>query len=126
MDNETFFVVELAIEPGQLGDLRSVAQEMVNLARKNEPGTLDYQYFLTQDQTVCHIYERYTDPAAVLQHSTSFPRGLGERGQAFRPVRLSAYGNVTDAIREQRIDPIRQAIPGFAPLFLHPLAGFAR
>lgn len=126
MSDNIFFVVELALEPGQADELRAVASEMVDLARQNEPGTLNYEYFITDDGRVCHIYERYADAAAYMAHSASFPESLSQRGRAFRPTRLSAYGRLSDEILRQRIDPVRRAVPGLAPVLLEPLSGFAR
>lgn len=126
MSEGIFFVVELQLRPGQVNDLRRIGREMVGLAHDNEPGTLNYEYFVTPDGMTCHIYERYVNPAAVLEHSKSFPNDLGKAGQAFRPVRLSTYGALTQEIREQRIDPIIEAVPGFSLVELQPLSGFAR
>jgi quinol monooxygenase YgiN len=121
-----FFVVELEVKPNQIDDIRDVAREMVELAHNNEPGTLNYEYYLNREAGLCHIYERYASPAALQVHSTSFPQELQARAQAFRPVRLSAYGALTSEIREQRIDPIANAVPGFTAQFFEPLSGFAR
>lgn len=126
MDESVSFLVELQLEAGQLDDLRHVARQMVRLAQDNEPGTLNYEYYVTPDARTCHIYERYASTAAVLEHSKSFPEQLGQAGQAFRPLRLSAYGSVTPDIREQRIDPIIRAVPGFTVVELEPFSGFAR
>jgi quinol monooxygenase YgiN len=121
-----FFVVELEVKPDQLDDLREVAREMVGLAKDNEPGTLNYEYFFNKDAGICHIYERYVSPDALQAHSASFPQELQTRSQAFRPLRLSAYGTLPDQIREQRIGPISKAVPGFIASFFEPLSGFAR
>lgn len=121
-----FFVVELEVKPDQIGDLKEVAAEMVGLAEANEPGTLNYEYFYNEDAGVCHIYERYVDPSALQVHSATFPEELQARGQAFRPLRLSAYGTLPEAVRMQRVDPISAAVPGFTASFFEPLSGFAR
>lgn len=126
MGEQLFFVVELDVKPSQLDDLRAVASEMVGLAKDNEPGTLNYEYFFNAEAGVCHIYERYASPAALEVHSASFPQELQERGQAFRPLRLSAYGTLPSALRAQRVDPIEKAVPGFTASFFEPVTGFAR
>lgn len=126
MSDNVFFVVELEVAPGQIADLKEVAAEMVALARANEPGTLNYEYFYNPDAGVCHIYERYVDPAALELHSVSFPEELQARSHAFRPLRLSAYGKLPPEIRAQRVDPISAAVPGFSSSFFEPLSGFAR
>lgn len=125
-DSNVFFVVELDVQPGQLDDLRRVGREMVGLAQDNEPGTLNYEYFLSGDGTRCHIYERYVDSNALLSHSLSFPEELQQRAQAFRPLRLTAYGNVPSAVRNTRIDSIRTLVPEFEVAYFSRLSGLAR
>jgi quinol monooxygenase YgiN len=125
-DSNVFFVVELDVQPGQLDDLREVAQEMVELAQHNEPATLNYEYFLSDDGARCHIYERYVDSNALLSHSLSFPEELQQRAQAFRPLRLTAYGNVPHTVRTSRIDPIRTVVPGFEAAYFSRLSGLTR
>ena len=121
-----FFIVELDVKPGQIDDLRGVMREMADLTRAGEPGTLNYEWFLTADGTACHIFERYANPAAAVTHSATFPAELGQRAQAFLPTRLTAYGTITEEIRQIRIKPLRQALPGLPVVYLDPFGGFAR
>jgi len=126
MAASVFFVVELDVQPGQADALRQVAREMVDLSQANEPGTLNYEYFLSADGSTCHIFERYMDIDALQRHSQSFPPELSRRAQSFRPRRLTAYGKVPEEVRAQRVDPIRQAVPGFTAAYMEPLSGFSR
>ena len=126
MSDDLFFVVELEVKPGQIDELRSVMEEMVGRTRTDEPGTVGYEWFLSADGTACHIYERYADEAGVLAHSATFPETLSRRAQAFRPIQLTAYGTLTDAIREKRIEPLRKAVLGISVILLEPLGGFTR
>jgi hypothetical protein len=54
---------------------------MVEAAKAKEPGALNYEWFISEDSTTCHIYERYADAAAALTH-TSDLAAFGERGAA--------------------------------------------
>lgn len=126
MSDNVFFVVELEVLPNQLNDLKEVAREMVELAKENEPATLNYEYYFNKEAGVCHIYERYVNPAGLQAHSASFPEELQARSQMFRPLRLSAYGSLPVEIRQQRIDPIGKVVPGFVANFFEPLSGFSR
>jgi quinol monooxygenase YgiN len=40
---------------------------------KAEPGALNYEWFISEDGTSCHIYERYADSAAAMVHMGHFP-----------------------------------------------------
>ena len=117
MSDSVFFVLELEVKPGQIDDLRTVMREMVELTRL-EPGTLNYEWFLSDDGARCHIYERYADSGAVLAHGATFPENLNERFLTFQPTRLTVYGRANEAVGE--------ALSALAPAFLQPLGGFVR
>ena len=63
-----FWVVELAIKPGELSSFRALMNEMVATIKADEPGTLNYEPFVSQDERTCHIFERYADAGAVRTH----------------------------------------------------------
>ena len=121
-----FFIVELEVKPGQVDELRSVMDEMVNLVRANEPGTMNYEWFLNADGTACYIFERYAEPAALLLHTASFPQQLSQRSQAFRPIRLTAYGKLTEELRAKKIEPLLRAVPGISVVLLERGSGVER
>jgi quinol monooxygenase YgiN len=102
MDGELFFIVELAIKPDQVDDFRNVMDDMARVVLADEPGTRNYEWFISDDGTACYIFERYSDPVAVAAHTATFPDELSQRGRAFLPVRLTAYGKLTDEIRAKR------------------------
>ena len=121
-----FFIVELEIRPDQGDELEDVMQEMADRTRADEPGTLEYQWFLNADGDACYICERYADADAAVAHSRSFSPELEQRAQAFRPVRLTAFGELTPTIEEQRIEPLLAAVPDINYVSVDPRGGFAR
>lgn len=70
--------VELAVKPNQLENLEFLTDEMVESARK-ESGCLSYQRFITADGKFVHVYERYADSGAALEHLRIFSRTFGAR-----------------------------------------------
>ena len=126
MSDNVFFIVELEVNPDQTDELHTVMAEMVRVTRDDEPGTLNYEWFLNADGTACHIYERYADAAAAVVHSRTFAPELSRRSQAFPPIRLTAYGKLNEEIHEQRVAPLLAAVPGIELVVLEPLGGLAR
>ena len=61
-------------------------------------------------------------------HSATFPAELGQRAQAFLPTRLTAYGTITEEVRQKRIEPLLEetGLPGLPVVYLDPFGGFAR
>ena len=120
MDNsEISFVFELAINPGRFEDLKTLIADMVETTQKNEVGTLNYEWAISDDQQVCHVYERYRDSAAVLTHLESFGANFAERlMQVVTPTRLVVYGTPTAQLKN--------GLAGLGPVYLAPLGGFRR
>lgn len=119
MSDHIFWLLELAIKPGELDNLKTLMNEMVAATQANEPNTINYEWFISEDNKSCHIYERYTDSAAVMTHLGTFGQKFAERFlAALEPTRLMVYGNPSDeAIK---------ALSELGGVFMTPSAGFAR
>jgi quinol monooxygenase YgiN len=87
------WMFELTIKAGRESDLRALAAEMSEATRHNEPGTLDYEWYISDDGRHLHLFERYADADAAMVHTHTF----GERYMArffdvLTPTRLTLYG----------------------------------
>ena len=120
MDNsEIFFVFELAITPGRFEDLKTLIADMVAATQKNEVGTLNYEWTISDDHQVCHAYERYRDSAAFLTHLESFGANFaGRLMEAVKPARLVVYGTPSAQVKD--------GLAGLGPVYMAPLGGFRR
>jgi len=70
--------VELGVRPGQLENFRALTEEMVALSSQ-EPGTLVYERFLSEDGATVHARETYRDSEAAIGHLDMFAREFGDR-----------------------------------------------
>jgi hypothetical protein len=112
-------MLELSIQPGREQDFRALVEEMVGAARRDEAGTLDYEWSTSADGTVCHIFERYADSAAVLTHLTTFgERFAGRFLEILTPVRFVVYGSPSQEVKA--------ALGGFGPVYMQHIGGFSR
>jgi len=110
--------LQLAIRDGRLDDFRSLMNEMVESTRA-EAGAQAYEWFVTEDGTTCHIYERYADSAAAMVHLGTFGSTFAERFLSFvEPTGFSVYGDPSD--------DVRGVLDGFGAVYLGPFGGFAR
>lgn len=108
----------MSVREGQLSAARDLMPEMVE-ATRGEPGTLGYEWFLSGDGTLCHVYERYADSDAALAHLGTFGTKFAERFlQCFEPTALYVYGEPSDEVRT--------ALDGFGPVYLGTFGGFSR
>jgi quinol monooxygenase YgiN len=118
MDREVSWVLELAVKAGKLATFRALMEEMVTSTR-DEPGALVYQWFVSDDGTIVHIYERYASSDAVLTHLENFGAKFAERFlAAVDPTRFVVYGTPNDAAKA--------GLSGLGPTYLGPFGGFVR
>ena len=117
MSNQIYWLLEVAIKPEKLDAIRSVALDLI-AKTESEPGTLAYQWNLSEDETVCHIYERYQNADAVLTHVQSFGTFAARFMEASNPTRFHVYGPVNDAVKE--------ALADLQPVYFSDLGGFSR
>jgi len=110
--------LQVAVREGRLPDFRSLMNEMVESTRA-EAGTQTYEWFISEDGTTCHLYERYTDSAAALVHLGNFGSKFAERFlSCVEPTGFTVYGNPSDEVRG--------ALDGFGAAYLGWFGGFSR
>jgi quinol monooxygenase YgiN len=119
MSNNVYWVLELAIKPGELDNFKGLMAEMVEATQTNEPNTLNYEWTISEDNKNCHMYERYANSGATMSHLGAFGEKFAERFiAAVELIRFVVYGNPNDEVKE--------ALSGFGAVFMSPIGGFAR
>jgi quinol monooxygenase YgiN len=92
MSENVYWVFELAINPGRFEDLKTLITAMIEATQKNEAGTLNYEWAISDDRQVCHVYERFQDSAAAVTHLESFGANFAARFmEVLKPTRLVVY-----------------------------------
>lgn len=110
--------LQMFVRDGRLDDARELMEEMVASTRE-ESGTLGYEWFLSEDGSACHIYERYADSDAVMVHVGNFGSKFAERFLGcFEPTSLSVYGDPSPEARA--------ALDGLGASYLDWFGGFSR
>mgnify|MGYP001597568073 FL=1 len=110
MNAHVHWLLEVDVKDGQIGAFKALMEEMVAATQADEPGTLNYEWFFNDGETVCHIYERYADSAATMVHMGNFGSKFAQRFLSMvTPTRFSLYGAPDDTVRE--------ALSGLAPQF---------
>lgn len=119
MTNDIYWVLEAEIKAGEVEHLRSLITEMVGATKTDEPGTLNYEWFISADESTCHIYERYANSAAVMRHLGNFGEKFAKRFMSIlQPSRMMVYGEPTDEVIA--------ALGRLNAEFMAPLGGFSR
>jgi quinol monooxygenase YgiN len=56
------------LNEGALEEFKRLGAELVETMRAKDTGTLQFEIFLSDDESECVIYERYRDSEAVIDH----------------------------------------------------------
>lgn len=110
------WIVEAKLKPGKKAEFEAVMQDIV-AATQQESGTLNYQYYLSDDGDIL-VYERFADVAAAHIHISNWDNFAERWVAAAEPTRMLHLGQVPDDVRA------RHAM--LAPLWLKPFGGFQR
>jgi quinol monooxygenase YgiN len=97
------WVNELAVKDGKLESFSELMEEMVSGA-STEPGTLAYEWYISDDGATVHVVETYANSAAVVAHHVSEGFALhnwaGRFMDCVEVTRVVVYGNPNAAARE--------------------------
>ena len=113
------WMFELAVREGRETQLRALMAEMIEATERDEPGTLDYEWYVTDDGRRLHLFERYADAAAAMTHLATFgKRYMGRFFDVLAPERMTLYGAPNESVRG--------ALAQLAPQVMARAAGFSR
>ena len=66
---------ELNVKPGKATELRAIASKMVAMNASEEPGTLVYNVYINDDETLFTFLETFSDSAHGIFHAGRFAEG---------------------------------------------------
>ncbi|MCB0035834.1 MAG: antibiotic biosynthesis monooxygenase [Anaerolineales bacterium] len=119
MSDVVFWMLELTIAEGKLDTLKSLLAEMSEATQANEPGALNYEWYISADESKCHILERYADSAALLTHLGNFSKNFASRFMGIlTPTKMTVYGNPNEAAVK--------ALNNLGAVYYEHLGGFSR
>jgi quinol monooxygenase YgiN len=75
--NELQLTTRFTIHAGRLDEFKELAGRCMESVREKDSGTLQYDWFFSEDETECVLRERYRDSAAVLEHAANLGELMG-------------------------------------------------
>jgi quinol monooxygenase YgiN len=69
--SEIVGIARLRIRPGKLEEFKRLAAECMESARTRDTGTLQYDWFISEDAAECVVHERYRDSASLIEHTSN-------------------------------------------------------
>ena len=119
MSDNVYWILEVAIKDGEFDNFKALMTEMVDATQADEPGALNYEWTVSDDQSTCHIYERYADSAATMVHLGNFgSKFAGRFMKVLKPTKFVVYGNPDDKVKD--------ALNPMGAVYMSPIGGFAR
>ena len=117
MRNEQVYWV-FTVTTDQMDKFMPLVPKLV-AATKKEPGALQFEFNIGDDQKTVDIFERYTDSRAALFHqSASFAPLSQEFFAVAKLTRWVIYGAPSDEFKKANAD--------FHPIYMTPFDGFVR
>jgi quinol monooxygenase YgiN len=116
MRNEIYWVVTCGVTPGKFDDFKAVVEPLV-AATKAEPGSLTYDYSVSEDRTLVHIVESYSDSQAVVDHVT---KTFSQYADAFTAC-VSVDGFIVYGWPDEAA---KEILDGFGSVYMTPFEGF--
>ena len=98
MTSQIQITYELNVIPGKAAELRQIAREMVSFNDSGEPGTLRYNVYMNESETLFTFLETFVDSDACSFHGTRFAEGefVGRVLERTDGGRLCVLGPVSD------------------------------
>ena len=97
VDNTVMVLFEADIAEGALSEVRELLARMVALTEPDEPGTLIYRAFISEDGKRITFMETYSNTAAMLFHDERFTQHFADDlFQLTSNHRLATFGAVSE------------------------------
>ena len=94
---ETKLIVDIAIKPGKTEDFRQAAQALFERTQ-SEPGTLRYDYFISDEGTRIINIEVFRDADAFVAHNRNAASLVPALLDAADILRIDVVGDQSDAL----------------------------
>jgi len=113
---QVYWVLTVTVD--QMDKFKPLVQKVV-AATEKEPGALQYEYNVGDDQKTVDVFERYIDSKAALSHQKeSFGPFSKEFFTLAKPTRWVIYGTPSDEFKKANADS--------HPIYMTPFDGFVR
>ena len=116
-DSIVRFVLQLKVPAGSQEAVKEVLEKLIKKS-SNEPGTLAYEWFFSEDGSALFGHEWYSDSDAALAHMAGGGEDIGRLFELTSVEKVDVYGNISDELRE--------AGAPFKPMIVPYWAGFTR
>ncbi len=107
MTDHIWAIAEVSVPEGKISEVKKLAARIIDRVEANEPNTLSYEWFLSNDESKCYVVQSYKDSEAVLAHLANIGDLSGPLHQVAPLTGLMIFGSPSDALRQtlERVGP---------------------
>ncbi|MEX3007303.1 putative quinol monooxygenase [Hoeflea sp. TYP-13] len=117
--SDVSWVFSVTIKDGAVEKLKAIIAEMADGAKASEPGTLGYEWSISDDGKNGQVHEHYRDSEAALTHLASFNENFAARlMELVEPTGMVVFGEPSAALKKE--------LEGADPVYMQPAGGFVR
>ncbi|OUR79514.1 hypothetical protein A9Q83_03680 [Alphaproteobacteria bacterium 46_93_T64] len=99
MSEYVYWIIEASVAEGKLDELKELMVTMSEATLADEPGALNYEWSLSEDEKACHIFERYVDSDATMVHMKNFGSKFAKSFMGvLQPTKCTLYGNPDECV----------------------------
>jgi quinol monooxygenase YgiN len=69
--SELMGIVRVKLHEGKLDEFKRLSAQCMEIVRTKDPGTLQYDTYINDDQSECIVVERFTDSEALIEHGAN-------------------------------------------------------
>ncbi|HMS64228.1 MAG TPA: hypothetical protein PKD83_03125 [Ignavibacteria bacterium] len=118
MNENIFWMFETEVT-GNIEEVKSLMNEMIDYTKTNDTGTTFYEWFVSDDNKKCTLFERFDNSVSALAHAGSFGKNYAMRFmEILKPKKFTVYGNPDEALKK--------ALDKMGSLYMIPIGGFNR
>ena len=103
--DQIHFRAEFTIEQGKIEEYKRLIQEMSRMVEANEPHTINYQFYLNEDEAKCIVFETYVNSDYALAHNngiasrTTLPK-IFSVAKISSTKLITSYGNPSEELQK--------------------------
>ncbi|HJR98632.1 MAG TPA: antibiotic biosynthesis monooxygenase family protein [Actinomycetota bacterium] len=88
--SELLGIARFRIHEGKVDEYKRLSAQAMEIVRAKDPGTLQYDTYLNEDESECVIIERYRDSEAAMAHAAN----LGDISAAVLAIVSVVHGEL--------------------------------
>lgn len=85
------------IGEGHLDEFKQLIPQFISTVEDNDPGTLNYDWYLNEDRMECVVLETYANSNALLAHAGNVGELLGKVTE-ISELKIEIYGNPNEEL----------------------------